>query len=232
MSQKTGQARWSEVDAYVERLFSLNDPVLEGVLVTSRAAGLPEINVTPAQGRLLQVLACSHNARRVLEIGTLGGYSAICLARALPSDGRVVTLELKPSHAEVARANIARAGLSDVVSVVVGQALDTLRTLDGPFDLIFIDADKESYSAYLLATLRLVRAGSVIVADNVVRDGAIVETNSRDARVVGVQRFLEAVAAEPCLVATVVQTVGSKGYDGFAVAVVTGAGDWGLGIRD
>jgi predicted O-methyltransferase YrrM len=225
MSQDTEHGRWSEVDAYVERLFSLNDPVLEGVLETSRAAGLPEINVTPAQGRLLQVLARSYNARRVLEIGTLGGYSAICLGRALPLDGRVVTLELKPSHAEVARANISRAGLSNVVSVVVGPALDTMRGLDGPFDFIFIDADKEGYPEYLLAALRLARAGTVIVADNVVRDGAIVETSSRDVRVVAVQRFLQVVAAEPRLLATVVQTVGSKGYDGFAVAVVTTAGD-------
>jgi predicted O-methyltransferase YrrM len=213
--------KWPAVDEYLEQLFSLNDPALEAALEDSRAAGLPEISVSRAQGRLLQVLARAAGARRILEIGTLGGYSAICLARALPPGGRLITLELEPSHAAVARANIARAGLAAAASVIVGPALDTLSTLTGPFDFIFIDADKPSYPEYLSWALRLSRPTTLIVADNVVRDGAIIDAASDDPRVQGMRRFLEALAGEPRVSATVLQTVGSKGYDGFAVAVVT-----------
>jgi predicted O-methyltransferase YrrM len=213
--------KWPAVDEYLEQLFSLNDPALEAALEDSRAAGLPEISVSPAQGRVLQVLARAARARMILEIGTLGGYSAICLARALPPDGRLITLELEPSHAAVARANIARAGLARAASVIVGPALDTLSTLTGPFDFIFIDADKPSYPEYLSWALRLSRPATLIVADNVVRDGAIIDAASDDPRVQGMRRFLAALAGEPRVSATVLQTVGSKGYDGFAVAVVT-----------
>jgi predicted O-methyltransferase YrrM len=213
--------KWPAVDEYLEQLFALNDPALEAALEASRAAGLPEISVSPAQGRLLQVLARAAGARMILEIGTLGGYSAICLARALPPGGRLITLELEPSHAAVARANIARAGLAAAVSVIVGPALETLSTLTGPFDFIFIDADKPSYPEYLSWALRLSRPTTLIVADNVVRHGAIVDTASDDPRVQGMRRFLAALAGEPRVSATVLQTVGSKGYDGFAVAVVT-----------
>jgi predicted O-methyltransferase YrrM len=213
--------KWPAVDAYLEQLFALTDPALEAALEDSRAAGLPEISVSPAQGRVLQVLARAAGARMILEIGTLGGYSAICLARALPPDGRLITLELEPSHAAVARANIARAGLAAAASVIVGPALDTLSTLTGPFDFIFIDADKPSYPEYLSWALRLSRPTTLIVADNVVRDGAIIDAASDDPRVQGMRRFLEALAGEPRVSATVLQTVGSKGYDGFAVAVVT-----------
>ena len=213
--------KWHEVDEYVEHIFSLNDPALQAALENSRAAGLPDISVSPAQGRLLQALAGSIGARRILEIGTLGGYSAICLARGLPPAGRLIGLELEPAHAAVARANIARAGLSDAASVIVGPALETLSTLTAPFDFIFIDADKPSYPAYLSWALRLSRPGTLIVADNVVRDGAIIDAASDDPRVHGMRQFLQMLAVEPRVAATVLQTVGSKGYDGFAVAVVT-----------
>jgi len=208
------------VDKYVEELFSLNDPALQAALEASRAGGLPDISVSPAQGRWLQVLARANGARRILEIGTLGGFSAICLARALPPDGRLITLEVDPSHADVARGNIARAGLADVASVIVGPALETLPTVTGPFDFIFIDADKPSYTAYLSWALRLSRPGTLIVADNVVRQGAIIDAGSDDPRVQGMRRFLQALAEEPRVTATVLQTVGSKSYDGFALAVV------------
>jgi predicted O-methyltransferase YrrM len=209
------------VDDYTEQLFSLNDPVLIAALDASRAAGLPEISVSPAQGRLLQVLAKGAGARMILEIGTLGGYSAICLARALPPDGRLITLEVNPSNAAVARTNIARAGLADAASVVVGPALETLPTLGGPFDFIFIDADKPSYPEYLSWAVRLSRPGTLIVADNVVRDGAVIDAASNDPRIQGMRQFLQMLADEPRVAATILQTVGSKGYDGFAVAVVT-----------
>jgi predicted O-methyltransferase YrrM len=212
---------WQKTDAYVEDLFSLNDPVLKSALEASRTAGLPEINVSPAQGRMLHVLAAASGARRILEIGTLGGYSTICLARALPPGGHLTTLEVDATHARVATSNIARAGLSAAVSVVVGPALETLPTLSAPsFDFIFIDADKPSYPAYLSWALRLSHPGTLIVADNVVRGGAVANAQSADPRVQGMQQFLQMLADEPRVSATVVQTVGSKGYDGFAIAVV------------
>jgi predicted O-methyltransferase YrrM len=218
------QERWTAVDDYSDAALVPADPALDDALQAIADAGLPEISVSPAQGKLLHLLALAQGARRILEIGTLGGYSAIWLARALPSGGRLVTLEADPRHAEVARANLASAGLADVSEVRVGPALDTLPLLhavgDGPFDLIFIDADKPSYADYLAWSVRLSRPGSMIIADNVVRSGAVVDSASRSASVQGVRRFIEALAAEPRVSATVVQTVGRKGYDGFAFAVV------------
>jgi predicted O-methyltransferase YrrM len=214
--------RWTAVDAFVEALLSLNDPALAAALDASRAAGLPEISVTPAQGKLLYLLARMRGARAILEIGTLGGYSAIWLASALPAGGRLVTLEVEPAHAEVARANIANAGLAHLVDLRLGPAADTLPQLTGPFDFIFIDADKPGYPAYLSWALKLSRTGTVIVADNVVRDGEVANPDSGDPRVQGVRKFLAQLATEPRVSATVVQTAGSKGYDGFALAIVTG----------
>jgi predicted O-methyltransferase YrrM len=218
------QERWTAVDDYADAALVPADPTLDAALQATADAGLPEISVSPAQGKLLHLLALAQGARRILEIGTLGGYSAIWLARALPSGGRLVTLEADPLHAEVARANLASAGLGDVSEVRVGRALDTLPLLyaagDEPFDLIFIDADKTSYADYLAWSVRLSRPGSMIIADNVVRGGAVIDAASRNASVQGVRRFMQALAAEPRVSATVVQTVGRKGYDGFAFAVV------------
>jgi predicted O-methyltransferase YrrM len=203
------------------------DPALSAALQASDAAGLPHINVSPAQGRLLQLLAWVQGAHAILEIGTLGGYSAIWLARALPPGGQMITLEADTKHAKVALSNIARAGLSDVVELRIGRALDTLPQLAaenrGPFDLFFIDADKPGYPDYLAWALRLSRRGSLIIADNVVRQGAVVDAGTSDPGVQGVRRFLDLLAAEPRVSATAIQTVGSKGYDGFAIALVTAA---------
>jgi predicted O-methyltransferase YrrM len=198
--------------------------VLDAALAASSAAALPPYDVSPLQGRLLELLARLKDARAILEIGTLGGYSTICLARALPAGGRLVTLEANAAYAEVAQANIARAGLADVVDVRVGPALDTLPllTAEAPFDLVFIDADKRSNPEYLGWALELSRPGSLIVADNIVRGGAVADAGSDDPNVVGVRRFLELLAAEPRLTATAVQTVGEKGYDGLVLALVTG----------
>ncbi|SDR61632.1 Predicted O-methyltransferase YrrM [Rhizobiales bacterium GAS113] len=219
------QAQWTEVDDYFTDLLVTSDPALEAALAASDAAGLPPINVAPNQGKLLMLLARIQGARRILEIGTLGGYSTIWLARALPENGKLVTLEADAKHAEVARANIARAGLADRVEIRVGPALETLPLLvaegKGPYDLVFIDADKPSNPHYLAFALELTRRGSLIIADNVVRNGAVVQAASRDPNVRGIRRFNELVAAEPRLTATAVQTVGSKGYDGFAIALVT-----------
>lgn len=213
--------QWRDVDDYFTDLLIPDDPVLAGALAASSAAGLPAIQVTPTQGRLLNLLARMSGARRILELGTLGGYSTIWLARALPPGGRLVTLEADPAHADVARANLARAGLTDAVELVLGPAEQTLPGLTGPFDLVFIDADKPAYPAYLRACLPLSRPGTVIVADNVVRGGQVAHADSTDERVQGVRRFTELVAAEPRLSATAIQTVGAKGYDGFVLAVVT-----------
>ncbi|MBO0700679.1 MAG: O-methyltransferase, partial [Zavarzinella sp.] len=187
-------------------------------------AGLPAIHVAPNQGKLLHLLARIHGARNILEIGTLGGYSTIWLARALPPGGRLVTLESELKHADIARDNIARAGLSEVVELLLGPALETLPRLAregrGPFDLIFIDADKPSYPDYLGWALKLSRRGSLIIADNVVRKGAVADPANTDPVVRGVRRFNERLATEPRVSATAIQTVGSKGYDGFAIALV------------
>jgi predicted O-methyltransferase YrrM len=208
------QELWTTVDHYLNGLLVPPDP----------EAGLPPINVSPNQGKLLHLLARLQGARTILEIGTLGGYSTIWLARALPAGGRLVTLEADPKHAEVARANIARAGLADVVELRLGPALEILPQLaaegPGPFDLIFIDADKQSYADYFAWALRLSRRGSLIVADNIVRNGAVIDPASDDPRVQGARRFNELLAAEPRVSATAIQTVGSKGYDGFALALV------------
>lgn len=213
---------WTAVDAYVTDLFGQTDPVLQAALEASTAAGLPSIQISASQGKLLQLLARAIGARAILEVGTLGGYSTIWLARALPADGRLVTLEADPKHAAVARANLARAGVDDRVELRLGPAEETMLQLAGPFDLIFIDADKPGYPDYLVAALKLSRPGTLIIADNVVRKGAVADAGSDDPRVHGVRRFNEMLAAEPRVSATVMQTVGSKGYDGFALALVTG----------
>jgi predicted O-methyltransferase YrrM len=222
---------WSAVDLYITDHLVPTDPALEAALTDSDAAGLPPIAVTPNQGKLLELLARIHGARTILELGTLGGYSTIWLARALAPGGRLITLEYDPRFAEVARANIARAGVADVVELRVGAALETLPRLHaegaGPFDLIFIDADKQNYPGYLEWSLKLSRPGTVIVGDNVVRDGAILDPDAYDPAhgndvIKGVRRFYELVAAEPRVSAnaTAIQTVGAKGYDGFALMIV------------
>jgi len=221
------QDQWTEVDRYFTQLFVPQDPVLDAALKDAADAGLPPIHVAPNQGKFLAILARSVRACSILEIGTLGGYSTIWLARALDPGGHLVTLEANPKHAEVARRNIEHAGLSDVVEIRIGIALETLPQLaaegSGPYDLVFIDADKGNYAAYLEWALKLSRQGSVIIADNVVRKGAVVDAGSPDANVQGVRRFNAMLAAEPRLTATAIQTVGSKGYDGFAIAYVTGS---------
>jgi predicted O-methyltransferase YrrM len=200
------------------------DPVLEEALRANAAAGLPTIDVAPNQGKLLHLLARIHGAQRILEIGTLGGYSTIWLARALPSDGKLITLEAEPKHADVAKANIKRAGLSSIVELRLGPGLDSLAQLhkEGtpPFDLIFIDADKPNNPGYLEGSLRLSRPGTVIVLDNVVREGAVVDSQNPDPSIKGVRRFFEMVAADSRIDATALQTVGTKGYDGFVLAIV------------
>jgi len=219
------QKLWTRMDRYINDLLVPSDHALEAELKSSKAAGLPQISVTPNQGKLLQILARSMKARRILEIGTLGGYSTIWLARALPKNGRLVTLEADPKHAKVARANIKRAGLSKVVEIRYGRAQETLPQLLrqhlGPFDLTFIDADKTGYPEYFIWALKLSHPGSLIIADNVVRDGAVANPRSKDPNVRAIRRFNKLLAAEPRVSATAIQTVGSKGYDGFAIALVT-----------
>ncbi|HXB20745.1 MAG TPA: O-methyltransferase, partial [Candidatus Solibacter sp.] len=216
--------QWTAVDRYITDLLVPPDPALDAALQASSAAGLPAINVAPNQGKFLMLLAQIRGARNILEIGTLGAYSTIWLARALPADGRLITLEADPKHAEVARANIERAGFTHMVELRLGPALETLPKLAaegrGPFDLIFIDADKPGYPDYFRWALKLSRRGSVIIADNVVRDGEVIDPASDDPRVQGMRRFNELLAAEPRVNATEIQTVGSKGYDGFAIALV------------
>jgi predicted O-methyltransferase YrrM len=212
--------RWAEVDRYLTDRLIADDPALEAAIEASTAAGLPPHEVAPNQGKLLELLARAAGATRVLELGTLGGYSTICLARALPPGGSLITLESVPEYAEVARANIERAGLSAAVEVRVGPALETLPQLRGPFDLIFIDADKQDNPEYIEWALRLSRPGTLILADNVVRGGAVIDPGSDDPSVHGVRRFVEMVADEPRLSATAIQTVGSKGWDGFVLALV------------
>jgi predicted O-methyltransferase YrrM len=214
------QARWAAVDELVTDLLIPRHPSDDEIDRTATA--LPPISVTPPQARFLQLLVQLCGARRILEIGTLAGQSAIAMAHALPDGGQLVTLEIDPEAAEIATSNVAAAGLSDRVEVVLGPATESLARLDpaDPFDLVFLDADKEGYPDYLAGSLRVAHSGTVIVADNVVRDGAVADLDSTDTRVLGVRRFLEDVAASPRLDATVIQTVGSKGYDGFCLAVV------------
>ena len=220
-----GKEQWTRVDQYFADLLLRHDPPLEAALKTSDAAGLPQIQVAPNQGKFLMILARALGARRILEIGTLGGYSAIWLSRALQSDGRLITLEAVPAHAKVARENLDRAGFAENAEVRLGRALDTLPQLAaeglGPFDFIFLDADKRTYPEYLEWCIKLSRRGTMIVADNVVRGGAVVDAASRDLDVQGVRRFLELLSTDPRLSATAIQTVGAKGYDGMAMAVMT-----------
>jgi predicted O-methyltransferase YrrM len=219
------QEQWTAVDSYIEKLFIAPDFALEAALESSKAAGLPTINVSPTEGKLLHMLARIQGARKILELGTLGGYSTIWLARALPPEGRLISLEIDPKRAEIARANIARAELANAVEIRVGPAADSLHKLliegRGPFDLIFIDADKQGYAEYLQWSLKLSRPGTLIVADNVVRKGAVTDPGSADENVQGIRKFNEALTAEKGVTTTVIQTVGCKGYDGLALILVT-----------
>ena len=218
------ESTWHAVDEYFEQKLALNDPALGAALADSQAEGLPAINVTPAAGKLLALLAQSINARRILEVGTLGGYSTIWMARALPDDGELVTLEISRHHAAVAQRNLDRARLADRVRIVVAPATDSLRQMISErvesFDLVFIDADKERNLEYFEAALALTHPGSLIIVDNVVRKGAVVEADSSDTMVQGVRRLVDRLVDERRVSATVIQTVGGKGYDGFLLARV------------
>jgi predicted O-methyltransferase YrrM len=218
---------WSAVDTYLAEQIVGRDAALDRALEANAEAGLPAIDVSALQGKLLQLLVQLQGAHSVLEIGTLGGYSTIWLARGLPDDGRLISLELDPHHADVARANIERAGLGRLVELRVGPAADSLRELlaagAGPFDLVFIDADKHATPEYFAWALELTRAGSLIITDNVIRGGSVLDGESEDPNVQGMRRFLEQLAREPRVSGTVIQTVGAKGYDGFAIARVTDA---------
>jgi len=224
MAQATTQEQWVAVDDYITDLFVPPDTALEATLQSTIAADLPKINVAPNQGKLLHILALSHGAKRILELGTLAGYSTVWLARALPPDGKLISLEANAKHADIARDNIDRAGLADKVEVRLGSALDTLPQLategQEPFDFVFIDADKVNTAEYFAWALKLTRPGSLIITDNVVRRGAVIDANSVDENVQGIRRFNAALALEPRVKATIVQTVGSKGHDGLAIALV------------
>ena len=215
---------WKAVEDYVDSQVLGEDPVLEAALAATAAAGLPSIQVSPPEGRLLFLVARLIGARNVLEIGTLGGYSTICMARALPADGKLVSLEIDPKSVQVASESVRRAGLDDNVEIRLGPAAESLAGIEaageGPFDLFFIDADKKGTPEYFEASLRLSRPGSVIIVDNVVRKGSILEADSDNADVQGMRNFLERVSSEPRVTATVLQTVGSKGHDGFAFVLV------------
>jgi len=218
------QELWTNVDQYFSSSLLGSDPILEGALEASARAGLPFIAVSPNQGKLLQMLAQILDARSILEIGTLGGYSTICLARGMRPEGRLITLEVDPVHAAVANANLQRAGLGKVVEVRVGSALDALPRIaaegGGPFDLIFIDADKANIPAYFEWAVKLSRPGALIIVDNVVRDGNVIDAESSDASIRGVRRFVEMLGARDDMSGTAIQTVGTKGYDGFAIVRV------------
>jgi predicted O-methyltransferase YrrM len=218
------QELWTAVDRYLTDMFVPQDAALEAALRASVAGGLPQIQVSPPQGKLLMLLAQIQGAKNILEIGTLGGYSTIWLGRGMPRGGHLITLEADAKHADVARANIARAGLASLVEVILGPALDTLPQLAargrGPFDLIFIDADKQSLPDYFAWSLKLCRPGTIIIIDNVIRDGTVINAASTDASDQGVRRMNEMMVAETRVTATAIQTVGSKGYDGFAIARV------------
>jgi predicted O-methyltransferase YrrM len=218
------QEQWTAVDRYLNDRLAPSDSALDAALAANTAAGLPAIDVTANQGKFLHILALLVGAKRILEIGTLGGYSTIWMARALPADGRLVTLEVDAKHAEVAQSNISRAGLGELVDIRLGPAVESLVHLEkegaGPFDLVFIDADKENCGVYLSWALKLSRKGSLIICDNIVREGAIADLANTDPRTLGVRAFLDMAVAEPRLLATALQTVGTKGYDGFAIALV------------
>ena len=218
---------WSDIDDFIGAHFVRADSALEAALEASKAAGLPEINVAPNQGKLLMLLAQAMGARKILEVGTLGGYSTIWLARGLAPGGSLFTLEANADYAKVAEANLARAGVADRVEIRVGRALDTLPQLvaegAGPFDLVFIDADKPPTTEYFQWALKLTRPGGIIIVDNVVREGAILDADREDRMVQGIRRFFDAVAAEPRADATVIQTVSGKGHDGMAILRVSAA---------
>ena len=220
MSKRT----WAAVDDYIVDTLFAADPTLDAVLASNHEQGLPAIDVSPAQGKLLSLLARIQGAKKILEIGTLGGYSTIWLARALPADGKVVTLEIDPHHAMVARSNFERAGVSARVDLRVGPALQSLAALSaedaGPFDLIFIDADKPNNPHYLSWAMRLSRPGTVIICDNVIRDGAVIDGDGHDANIVGARAAFSFIGGDKRLDGTAIQTVGAKGYDGFAIAIV------------
>jgi predicted O-methyltransferase YrrM len=220
MSQET----WTKVDQYLAETLIPTDPILEAALAANAAAELPSIDVSPTQGKFLHLLATIHGAKRILEVGTLGGYSTIWLARALPADGKLITLEYEPKHAAVAQSNIRNAGLNSIVEIRVGAAADSLAQLHKedaqPFDMIFIDADKPNNPTYLEWAVKLSRKGTLIVVDNVIRDGKIADADSNDPAITGTRTMFEMLAANPSLQATALQTVGSKGYDGFAFALV------------
>lgn len=226
MVERVGQQDpvWAEVDRYIADRLLGEDAALKAALAGNAAGGLPDIDVSPAQGRMLHLFARMANARRILEVGTLGGYSTIELARALPADGRLISLEIDPHHADVARANMANAGLADRVDIRTGPALDTLEAMiaanEGPFDFVFIDADKQNNPAYVRAALAMSRPGTTIVVDNVIREGGVLDANSGDERILGTRELFDAVGAEKRLTATAVQTVGVKKWDGFLIAVV------------
>jgi predicted O-methyltransferase YrrM len=216
------QEQWTAVDRYIGEICLAPDASLDAALRNSSAAGLPAINVSPAQGKLLHLLARMQGARKILEIGTLGGYSTIWLARALPPGGRLITLEYEPKHAAVAKTNIEGAKLSDRVEIRIGAAIESLPHLvsEGPFDFVFIDADKVSTADYFNWALRLTKPGSVIIVDNVIRKGAVIDASSTDASVMAIRRFNDLLKTEKRVSATTIQTVGSKGYDGFTIALV------------
>ena len=213
-------AGYSEVDAFIEQQLLGESDVSGEVLAANAAAGLPPIDVSPAQGKLLHILAKMIGARRVLEIGTLGGYSTIWMARALSEDGRIVTVELDPRTAQVARANFERAGFAAMIDLRVGAALDILPELEGPFDLVFIDADKANNARYAQWALKLARPGTVIVCDNVIREGRVLDSSGEDPAVEGTRALFEQFGKERRVTATAIQTVGRKGWDGFAIALV------------
>jgi predicted O-methyltransferase YrrM len=215
---------WTAVDRYINDRLVPSDDVLDAVLQASAAAGLPSIHVTPNQGKLLMLLAQLQGARNILEIGTLGGYSTIWLARGLSAAGRLITLEIDARFAKIAQSNFARAAVSQLIDLRIGRALDVLPQLQAegcaPFDFIFIDADKANTADYFQWAIKLSHPGSLIIVDNIVRSGAVIDETSSDENVQGVRRFYELLAAEPRVTATAIQTVGSKGHDGFAIAVV------------
>ena len=226
MVERVGEQNplWTAVDTYIADRLLGDDSALSAALAANAAGGLPDIDVSPAQGRMLHLFARMAGARRVLEIGTLGGYSTIELARALPADGRLISLEIDPHHADVARTNVAKAGLDDLVDIRTGPALDSLQAMiaahEGPFDFVFIDADKQNNPAYVRAALAMSRPGTTIVVDNVIREGGVLDAASEDERIRGTRELFDTVGAEKRLTATAVQTVGVKKWDGFLIAVV------------
>jgi predicted O-methyltransferase YrrM len=222
---KEAQKIWIDVDRYFSEQLHLSDPVLDAAMQANAAAELPAIDVAPNQGKFLNVLARLAHSKKILEVGTLGGYSTIWLARALPAGGRLISLEFNPKHADVAKSNIQRAGLSDRVEIRVGAALDSLHQIEkegfAPFDFIFIDADKPNNPGYLEWAIKLSRPGTLIIVDNVVRDGEVSDASNSDPAIQGTRKMFELMSRDPSLSSTALQTVGSKGYDGFAMAIVT-----------